>query len=168
MDDISYNEYVECLMDEVSLVDFGYVNYTKLFNDILRINYIPDVDSLDVSRCKDVYGILRVPYGWGENERCVSIGEVLIAMCVRIATAVMGDENPGKYFWEFIENLGLLEFDNDHYDVIKIEKIIKKWLSKSFNHDGIGSPWPIKNCEFDLRGVDMWRHCNLYLSANYV
>ena len=168
MDDISRDEYIECLMDEVGLVKLGYANYTKLFLTLLEINYLPDVDSIDKARATDVYGILRVPYGWGENEKTVSICEVLIAMCVRIATAVMGDENPGKYFWEFVGNLGLLEFDNRHFDVIKIEEIIENWLKKSYQKNGIGSPFPIPNTSFDLRSVDMWRHCNLYLSENYV
>lgn len=159
---------IECLMDEIGLVDLGYSNYTKVFRELLTIYFIPEYDSLDEARCADVYGFLRTPYGYLEDDPDVTIGEVLIAMCIKVAYNVMGDADPGRYFWEFLDNLGLLEYPNKKFDKFEVDQIVKKWLEKSFRKNGIGSPFPIPNTSFDLRCVDMWRHCNLYVSENYV
>ena len=162
-------EYIECLMDEVELVDLGYSNYTKVFYELLDIYFVPEYDSLDEARCSDVYSFLRGPYGFEEDNPDVSIGEILIAMCIKVAYNVVGDERPGRYFWRFLDNLGVLEYPNRKFgDGFYVREIVKKWLQKDFKKNGVGSPWPIPNTSFDLRGVDMWRHCNLYVSENYV
>ena len=162
------NNYIYDLMDEIGLVDLGYGNYTKVFLELLEIPFYPEYDSLDEARCSDVYGILRVPYGYKEDDPEVSIGEVLIAMCVKMAYNVMGDADPGLYFWEFLDNLGLLNYPNKKFDKFEVDQIVKKWLKKDFKKNGIGSPFPIPNTSFDLRTFDMWRHCNLYISEKYV
>lgn len=166
-EDKEKNRYLEDLKELVGFYDDGYMNFSMLFRFLLDINFVAD-NELDENRESDIYGLLRVPYGALEDEPWVSVLELLISLALRISNSVVGDENPGLYFWEWLDNLGLLMYDDRHFSEKKVTEIIDIWLKKKYKSNGKGSPWVLKNSNFDVRGCDIWRHCNLYISENYI
>lgn len=162
-----YEGYLEELKDLVGFYDDGYLNYDSLFRCLFNINFVAS-NEMDENRESDIYGLLRVPYGYLEDEPWVSVLELLISLALRVAQRVVGDEDPGRHFWEWVDNLGLLEYTDRHFSETKVKQIIDIWLSKSYKKNGKGSPWILKSDDFDVRTCDIWRHCNLYISENYV
>jgi len=104
--------------------------------------------------------------------------EMLIALSNRMEFELFGTEFDKSYvslFWEMINNLGLLDFDNLTviYDAkeLELDHILTDWLDRKYSSDGTGGIFPIKGWK---RGVDrrqnnveIWYQMMLYLSKNY-
>ncbi len=99
-----------------------------------------------------------------------SVLEVLAAFSRTIEIQIMGE--PGndhieRWFWEMLDNLGLLVYDDKHYDAYQVDKILDIWLQRKFKKDGTGSIFPVKNWEEDLTKVDMWYEMQFYMNVKY-
>lgn len=159
------DEYYDELLYEIG----GGDGYFRLLDKLYEMKFLPDLGTLDYARAMDVYSILRVPYGAREDDKNVSVLEMIIALCIRVGHSVIGDDDTEKYFWDFMRNLGLTEEEDRNFDEEIVENVISKWLKKEYKKNGIGSPWPVKNYpEIDCREIDIWRHCNLYLTEKYL
>lgn len=98
-----------------------------------------------------------------------SVFEVLIGLARRISEDVIGDEDGHllrKWFWEMLHNLGVLNYAGRRYDRGRICTLIEVWISRSFEPDGGGSPFPLKAPEEDQRRVEIWTQICSYLAEN--
>ncbi len=129
--------------------------YSMLLDKLRRTDYIWIIDR-DENRAKD--GItLRYNYAVSAGiydtesqkivEECLSgpcsLLEFLVAISIRIERDIMYDVNEddqtSRWFREMLGNLGLLEFDDKHYDENKVDYILNRFMSRNYGEDGAGN-----------------------------
>lgn len=138
---IEVKEYMDDIFDICEIPD----DYAELIFFMFHKAFIW-VRELDENRVRDVISILRFPRGFDEDEEeyPVSILEVFVAMSMRVASEVVGDNNPNKWFFLILERLGLDKFTNDK---IKFEKV--DFILDDFMHNN-GNP----SCKHDPFRID--------------
>ncbi|WP_458459263.1 hypothetical protein [Pseudobutyrivibrio sp.] len=100
--------------------------------------------------------------------------EMLVALARRIdfETSNPYDENATDqtafWFWEMIDNLGLLIFDDDDYaengGYYHVENIVSKWLNRDYSESGYGGIFPLNVYFNDQREVEIWYQMSAYLA----
>lgn len=110
----------------------------------------------------------------GEDERIIcpagkkcSCLEMLVALARRIEydiVAIPGEENVPKWFWMFMNNLGIGPHDDRISDRDYIFGRIKIWLDRKYARDGYGGIFVIKDPYFDMRRLPIWRQMNIVLN----
>ena len=110
---------------------------------------------------KDLVDIFR-------NQSC-SLLEVLIALADRMEDVMKIGRFP-IWFWEMLSNLGLEEFDNEHFNrrsLKKVDEIINRWYDHGYDYDGVGGLFPLKDPPKDQRKEEIWYQMSAYLVENY-
>ena len=99
------------------------------------------------------YKLLTGVHDW-TIEEC-SVLEMFVALCMR---AQFQTDIPAKeWFWEFMDNLGLKEFNDGAYpgdDIVR--DILDVFVWRRYNYDGRGGAFPIRNPKHDQREVEIW------------
>lgn len=160
------------------IMDRAHVNHTSLLHRLHQINFTYTIP-MDGNREAD--GIdLRYHFGTekGLSEPMVagvldiypcSVLEMLVALSVKCEEKIMCDPDIGdrtyQWFWGMIENLGLDSMNNDHIDISYIDEVILRLLNHEYAPDGTGGLFTIKNCQYDLRGVEIWYQLCWYLNT---
>lgn len=106
----------------------------------------------------------------GSFARPCSVLEMLVGLAIRIDNEFIGDpaeEKPDIIFWEMLENLGLEEYTNKHWDYDAVCDILDEWLDREFDSDGEGSIFPIKDPFRDQTEIEIWSQMNDYIEENY-
>jgi len=92
-----------------------------------------------------------------------SVLEMLIAFSRR--TPFETDRSPRDWFWSFLENLGLSEFNDanapPYYPVIA--EILYVFVWRTYEPDGRGGLFPIINTRNDQRKIELWYQFSEYL-----
>lgn len=144
-------------------------NHYYLLDTMFSTNYIWSVPN-DDNRSMDGEK-LRERYGWDGHFSGCSVLEMLIALAERCEHEIMGE--PGdtdrtyKWFWEMVDNLGLIYFDDDHFDSDQVDYILNDWLYRRYRKDGNGGLFPLKHPGKDQRKVETWFQMCAYLDENY-
>lgn len=104
-----------------------------------------------------------------------SVLEMLLALAIRIENNLYNGEDEHKtdvWFWEMLDNLGLVEFTDDNYHNaggdVEVDKIIYTMMDRRYRKDGSeGGLFPLKYAKKDQRKVEIWYQMNEYLMENY-
>lgn len=109
----------------------------------------------------------------GLNVPC-SVLEALIALAMDIENKIMYEADLGDrtdiWFWMMLDNLSLSKATNDQFEFdgifgpVHVDCVLSNWLERSFNFDGTGSPFPLKNASEDQRNVDIWGQVSAYFN----
>ena len=98
-----------------------------------------------------------------------SILEMMVALAIRCEECIMDDSaygnRMGQWFWGMITNMGLGPMTNDMYDESQVNIILMRFLEREYEPDGRGGLFRIRNCNFDLRGVEIWHQLCWYLDT---
>ena len=70
-----------------------------------------------------------------------------------------------QWFWKMINNLGLSGMTNSRFDYDYVDDVIFKFLNRDYSPDGRGGLFTVKNCEYDLRDVEIWTQMLYYLDS---
>ena len=101
------------------------------------------------------------------NEDC-SIFEMMLALAIR-CEEIMDDTAYGdrtrQWFWEMIVNLGLGSMTDDQFDKQYAESVIETFLNREYEPDGRGGLFTVRNCDHDLRNVEIWFQLCYYLDS---
>ena len=171
------DDYYNWVISDLGVRKRKYVHYKKLLRCLFGINYFWTVD-LDKNRYCD--GMALRYHFCEDNELSerqwkdfylsiyfpASVLEVLAAFSKKIAASPYGrdDDFNGFMFWVFMENLGLMEFDDDHFDEEKVCLLVKNWLE---NSDKTINILPIEENEIDkdenLEDCDLWKRMIIYM-----
>lgn len=155
-----------------------FTKYGRLFDILHHIKFevvLDRDDNREEDGC-DLRNEYNVPNGFSVSvdeafyARQCSVLEMLIALAIRVDDEIIGDpaeEHPERFFMEMIKNLKLDRFKGEHYESDDVIKIIRKWMSREFNRDGYGSPFPVKYDHRDQRELEIWDQMNSYISENY-
>ena len=96
-----------------------------------------------------------------------SVLEMMIALAIRCEETIMDDENFGdrtdQWFWEMMKNLGLGHMDDDEFDEEYVSDVITRFLNRDYEPDGRGGLFFVRNCDIDLRDVEIWIQMLWYL-----
>ena len=94
---------------------------------------------------------------------------MIIALAIRCEECIMDDpkygNRTGQWFWGMISNLGLGGMTDYNYKEIVVDRKIDIFLDRKYDPDGRGGLFTIRNCEFDLRDVEIWRQLCYYLDT---
>ncbi len=101
-----------------------------------------------------------------------SVLEMLVALAVRCEFDIMHDpyedaDRSHFWFWTMIDNLGLSQFDDRHFNQDEASYILWNWLDHNFDPDGTGSPFPLQYPIEDSRGLEIWSQMNRWLDEHY-
>lgn len=102
----------------------------------------------------------------------ISVLEVLLELAVRMDGEYVGDPNhpyPENIFWELLDNLGLLRYNNRYFNEHKKEvmDILDKWMNREFARDGTGSIFPLIRPRRDQKKLCIWGQMNDYVHEKY-
>lgn len=99
--------------------------------------------------------------------------EVLIALAYRMEFEISGfpgEKSPGGYFWEMIDNLGLMKFDDEvitQTDHLIIVGHLDDWLDRRYEKSGLNGIFPLERSQNDQRNVEIWYQMYEYIDENY-
>ena len=96
-----------------------------------------------------------------------SVLEMMIALAIRCDETIMDDENFGdrtdQWFWDMMKNLGLGHMNDDEFDEEYVSDVITRFLNRDYEPDGRGGLFFVRNCDIDLRDVEIWIQMLWYL-----
>lgn len=171
------NDYFEWLSDIVCGERYsGAVSFRKL---LMRLHAIEFRYSIPNDRNRAEGGMdLRYRFACGyrgiENadnylDGPCSVLEMMVALCVRCEEDIMDDplvgNRTGQWFWGMIVNLGLGSMTDARYDRRYVEDVIGRFLDRDYAPDGEGGLFTIRNCDRDLRDVEIWIQMLWYLDS---
>ena len=138
---------------------------------------------LDSSRAKDglelrkeYYDICHDDWVMLMDKDC-SVLEMLIGLARRMDDMLVDDNTSTRvpiWFGEMFENLGLKKYTNtflwfeleeDFYD---IQEILRIWMHRDFEPDGVKSVFPLRNPTRDQRERTIVYQMNDYVFENYI
>ena len=98
-----------------------------------------------------------------------SVFEMMLALAIRCEESIMADPLVGdrtrQWFWRMIISLGLGDALDARYDKEYVEDVIDRFLKRKYEPDGRGGLFIIKNCDYDLRHVEIWKQMMWYLDT---
>lgn len=167
-------KYFEWMVDLVCKGRYGKdVSYRKLLNQLNHIEFYALIRN-DQNRAEDGISLRRrfSLRAYDEDISDVmdcpcSVLEMLVALAIRCEESIMANpdfgDRTGQWFWGMIGNLGLGGLDDSHYDEQYVEDTVVRFLEREYAPDGAGGLFRIKNCEHDLRDVEIWYQMCWYL-----
>lgn len=98
-----------------------------------------------------------------------SVFEMMLALAIRCEKDIMDDtafgDRTGQWFWGMIVNLGLGSMTDDQFDKLYVEEIIERFLNREYEPNGKGGLFTVRDCDRDLRDVEIWFQLCYYLDS---
>lgn len=74
----------------------------------------------------------------------------------------IGDRT-AHWFWRMIVNLGLGGMTDSRFDRYEVKNVVNRLLDRDYEADGTGGLFTIKNCQYDLRDMEIWSQACYYM-----
>lgn len=165
--------YFEWLYDLVSGERFSKeTSYRRLLRRLYDTEFIFTIPK-DDNRAEDGKDLRRrfTEYEDFLDEPC-SVLEMMAALAVRIEESIMDDPQKGdrtrQWFWKMVVSLGLGSMYDNHYDEERVDYILDRFLNREYEADGKGGLFTVKNCDKDLRDVEIWIQMLWYIDSVYM
>lgn len=98
-----------------------------------------------------------------------SVLEMMLALAICCEESIMDDPNIGdrtqQWFWGMIVSLGLGDMMNSRFDKVYVTETIHRFLNRDYRRDGKGGLFTIRDCDYDLRDVEIWYQLCWYLDC---
>ena len=106
---------------------------------------------------------------WPDHDGPCSVLEMMIALAIRCEETIMDDPDIGdrtsQWFWIMITNLGLGFMTDARFDESYVSVTINRFLDRAYEPNGKGGLFIIRNCDRDLRTVEIWYQLCWYLDS---
>lgn len=154
-----------------------YIKLLKYLHDVEFAYIIP----MDGNRYEDGIGI-RYRFGYEKHipdsiitseidTRKCSIFEMMCALALRCEEQIMSDpdvgDRTGKWFWDMIESLGLLDMTDDKFSEYRVKEVVDIFIRRKYSSTGEGGlftvPYLPKSSEYDFRRIEIWDQMMHYL-----
>lgn len=97
-----------------------------------------------------------------------SVLEMMVALsisCEEIMDEPRIGDRTSQWFWGMVTNLGLGSMFDCRFDIQYVSETIYRFLHREYEPDGKGGLFTVKNCEDDLREVEIWYQACWYLDT---
>lgn len=98
-----------------------------------------------------------------------SIFEVLIALSRTLAFELGGTAR--EWFWEMLGNLELDQFTDSNWfesaSKEEVDYILRRLMDRTYDPDGKGGLFPLKNPGGDQRAIEIWYQLNAYAAEQF-
>ena len=74
-------------------------------------------------------------------------------------------DRTAQWFWGMITNLGLSPMKDRKFDERFVDDVVDRFLDREYRPDGKGGLFHIKDCDGDLRDLEIWRQLLWYLDT---
>ena len=143
-------------------------NYVLLYRKMNEIAFIcrRDMDQNRIQDAKDFRDKIAKQFHIAYNTFIpISCLELLLSLSERFAGTIFCPNDPDfegteEIFSLFIENLGLLSYDDNNFDEAKVEKVLNKWMNLEYNMDGTNGNIIAKPGYRKLKTMDIWMQLN--------
>lgn len=173
------NDYFEWLFNLVCGKKYAkQISYRKLLTHLHNIEFTYIIP-MDVNRAEDGIDLrwrfvcsLETPPDHYENlladlDGPCSVFEMMVALAIRCEETIMDDPSignrTGQWFWGMVVSLGLGGMADSKFDRQFVDAIVSRFLSRKYEADGKGGLFTIRNCDRDLRDVEIWHQLCWYL-----
>lgn len=89
----------------------------------------------------------------------------LVSKCEEVLDDPSVGDRTGQWFWSMIVNLGLGSMTDDRYNERLVDDAIARLLDREYEPDGRGGLFTIKDCDVDLRTVEIWHQLWWYIDT---
>lgn len=170
------NEYFEWLFDLVCGKRYSdQISYRKLLMCLHDIEFIYIIPR-DRNRAEDGIDLryrFALEYGFDDEPDCLdgpcSVLEMIIALSLRCEETIMEDvsigNRTGQWFWGMLTNLGLGSMYDGRFDERYVKDVLTIFMNREYAPDGKGGLFTIKECDRDLRTVEIWHQLCWYLET---
>ena len=170
------NEYYLWLLGKVDCTDYDVEEYSELLYQLFNTDFTWTIQ-IDSNRASDGlnlrYEYVHVAGGapcYLMDEKNVSVLEVLIALAINWEHEITYDFRLGDrsaiWFWLMIDNLGLTYMDDTRYDPDFVGETLTIWMTREFDKNGNGSPFPVKSGRIDQRKEEIWLQLQQFVLEN--
>lgn len=140
--------------------------FRKLFMHLHRTEFIYSIKR-DRNRAEDGK-TLRYRFGEYFEGPC-SVLEMIIALAIRCEEDIMDDAGIGdrtcQWFWGMIHNLGLGSMTDERYDRGVVDEAVERFLTRTYDYDGRGGLFTVKDTDRDLRNIEIWVQMLWYINS---
>lgn len=174
-DDVN-NEYFEWLYDLACKHRYSnHISYKKLLSYLhskeFRYSMLMDKnradDGLDL-RYRYVYECDLMPGTEMRIDGPCSVLEMMMALAIKCEELMddpcIGDRTR-QWFWGMITNMGLGPMDDSRFDKSYVVDIVERFLDRDYEPDGCGGLFTVRDCNCDLRTVEIWHQLCWYLDT---
>lgn len=174
------NEYFEWMIRLVCDGKYSRgLSWRQLFRLLHETEFIYILE-MDGNRADDGIDLrYRFAFDSGYNERTIdevmsgepcSILEMMVALAQRCEEHITDDPDSGnrtgRWFFEMIESLGLLDMDDGHFEKVIAADILDRFMRREYRSDGRGGLFTISDSEHDMREAEIWYQMMWYLNEN--
>lgn len=180
--------YLVWLINLINADNYKGKSYIKLCSLLNKVPFEP-VIKLDENRLSDVQSLLRETYIQSQSDWYrltnddimelptwpVSFLELIISLAMRMDLDFMreinGIDNTRIYFWVLVRNLGILEFDDEHWGEDAIISIVNRLnivQDRKYDFNGNGGLFPLENAEMDQRNVQIWNQLCQFVNQRFL
>lgn len=171
------NEYFEWMYKLVCEDRFSNdISYKKLLATLHNTEFTYTIP-MDENRASDGIDLRRrfiLASSYNEQlTKCLegpcSVLEMMVGLTVRCEETIM--DNPkfgnrtGQWFWGMVNNLGIGAMIDSKFDKDFVDGAIKRFLDREYEPNGKGGLFTIRNCDCDLRDVEIWYQLTWYLDS---
>ena len=174
--DVINNKYFEWMYDMMCAHRFAKgISFRKLLMRLHSIDFTYS-NRKDAARSDDGMDLrYRFAYrhvGIENAERYLSgpcsVLEMIVALAIR-CEETMNDTKYGdrtsQWFWGMITNLGLGGMEDTMFDRRYVDEVVERFLNRDYEPNGRGGLFTIRNCDKDLRTVEIWYQMWWYLDT---
>lgn len=104
-----------------------------------------------------------------------SVMEVICGLAIRMDLLMRDPEEPhiGRWFWEMIDNLGLLIYDDRAFDkglwnFTDVKNVLDIFMDRQYDELGHGGLFPRTVCDKNQTVTELYSQMNGYLMEKYV
>ena len=98
-----------------------------------------------------------------------TVFEMILALAMYCEESLMDDPRYGdrtrQWFWGMINNLGLGSMTDDRFDEDYVDEVIDRFMHRDYEPNGRGGLFTIRNCDEDLREVEIYHQLYWYLNS---
>lgn len=158
--------------------------YSMLMDKLRRTDYVWVVDR-DENRAKDG-AVLRYKFAIDKEftdvesawvEECLSgpcsMLEMMVGLARKIEAYIMYDpaldDRTPEWFKEMLDNLGLLKYDDKHYEESTVDYILNRFMSRNYSENGDGNLFKNMGNASEksgqiFRNLELWTQTNQYFA----
>jgi len=173
------NEYFDWICKLVHGVDEDdSVSYVRLLSHLHNVRFTYSIRK-DQNRAEDGKDLRwrficgrDYPEYYNDYLSCLddpcSVLEMMVAVAIH-CEEIMDDPSMGnrlsQWFWGMVVNLGLGSMTDSRYDRKIVDAAVSRLLKREYEPDGRGGLFTVRNCDYDLRSVEIWFQMCYYLDT---